>query len=558
MERPASVVRELVDNALDAGATKVTILLKEGGKQLIRVVDNGIGMHPEDAIRCIERHATSKIRTEKDLYDIRTLGFRGEALPSIGSVSRLEIRTRPADLEAGTGVLVEAGALVENQRIGMALGTEINVRNLFFNVPVRRKFLRAGSTEMGHCMDVVLKAAMSRPDVAFHLSMDERTLIRVKAPVSHEERIKQLLGADGRQLWSVDATDGEIRVHGYISNPSTHRSSAKNSLFSHVNGRHIQEPLVRRAVSQGYRGCIPKGRYPVCVFYIELPAHQVDVNAHPAKTEVRFRDPLSVSRVIAQAIQTRLESENVRRIPVFEPPGVQERLSAHPMDIQPASFSAPADPIPTTSVVSEESSGNISSKPKGPSSLCVALGSPFAQFSQVQVLGQLATSHMVVAEGARLFIVNLSKALQWLTLHDMRAAQALGNTAHQHIAEPKPISVSVKGGDRLVAVQDLLEDLGLRFVRLSPTSILVHTVPGPVDTGHVETVVQAIATASKLGSQGEGLQVQLESIIAHASIGAVPNLSHYDMRTICASLDEVEYHEGWGAPQFLLEITERP
>ena len=564
VERPASVVRELVDNALDAGASKISILLKDGGKQLIRVEDNGCGMHPEDARKCIERHATSKIQTESDLYDVQTLGFRGEALPSIGSVSRLEIKTRPESAEVGTQILVEAGALRENQPVGMPVGTEINVRNLFYNVPVRRKFLRASATEMGHCMDIVLKAAMSRPDVAFHLAMDDRTLIRVKAPVPHEQRIQQLLGSDGRNLWSVHAEDGPLRVHGFISNPNTHRSSAKNSLFSHVNGRHIQEPMVRRAVSQGYSGCIPKGRYPVCVFYIEVPAHQVDVNAHPAKTEVRFRDPLAVSRLIVDAIRSRLDSENVRRIPTFEPPPVQERLAAHPKDAAP--FTAQQEGVASTSDLSTSSPPTSSTPTQSdaahlayvPSPMCAVLGTPFDRFSQAEVFGQLGTECMVVAFETRLFIVDLMRALRWLTLHDLRSAQAIGDAAHQSILQPRPIAISAGGMKRLETSHETLETIGLRFTALTPTSLVVNTLPGPVDPSHATEVIHAAAKVSPTDANSDLLQPRFETAIASASIQSVPKLSRYDLRTICASLDEVIYHAEWGTPRFIVEVKARP
>ena len=288
VERPASVVKELVENSLDAGASRLRVELQDGGRKLVRVTDDGSGMSRVDAQLCLERHATSKISTEEDLFRVQTLGFRGEALPSIAAVGRFELQTRRAEDEAGTQVMVDGGRLVRVGELGCPVGTRISLRSLFYNVPVRRKFLRTAATELSHCVEAVRRQALVRPELDVEVVHGGRTLLRAPPVADLAARALDVVGKDAEELVPVDFSDGPLRVWGLASPVGVHRGSGGGT-WLYVNGRYVRDPVVRRGVREAYRGAIPRGRFPVLILLLELPPDHVDVNVHPAKTEVRFQ-----------------------------------------------------------------------------------------------------------------------------------------------------------------------------------------------------------------------------------------------------------------------------
>jgi len=317
VERPASVVKELLENSLDAGTHKIDIETEAGGKRLIRLVDDGEGMNRDDAITAFERHATSKLHSAGDLESISTLGFRGEALPSIASVSRMFLRTStPGDRE-GTEVEFNGGKLVAVREIAWPGGTEVEIRDLFFNVPARRKFLKSDGTESFHITNLVQHYALANPAAAFLLIRDGREVIRASPAFSLRERAYQVLGSallDKLNEVSVE-TDG-VRVHGLVSNPQEQRSS-RDAQYFFVNGRFVRDQLIARAVSEAYRSMMPAGTYPAAILFIDLPPAEVDVNVHPAKTEVRFLHEATMIGIVRDAITRAIEaSRTVTRLPV--------------------------------------------------------------------------------------------------------------------------------------------------------------------------------------------------------------------------------------------------
>src|SRR5262245_16813700 len=288
VERPASVVKELLENSLDAGAQQINIEIEAGGKRLIRVVDNGEGMTRDDALTAFERHATSKLRSAEDLETIATLGFRGEALPSITSVSRLFLRTRIAKDVEGTEVEFNGGKLVAVRDIAWPGGTDVEVRELFFNMPARRKFLKSDATESFHVTNLVQHYALANPRLGFLLVHNGRDAIRVTPAQSTRERAYQILGgALVEKLVEVSREAEGIRVAGFVSNPQEQRSS-RDAQYFFVNGRFVRDPLIGRALSEAYRSMMPSGCHAAAVLFIDLQPTDVDVNVHPAKTEVRF------------------------------------------------------------------------------------------------------------------------------------------------------------------------------------------------------------------------------------------------------------------------------
>ncbi|GAB4256502.1 DNA mismatch repair endonuclease MutL [Deferrisoma sp.] len=313
VERPASVVKELVENAVDAGATRVRIRIEEAGKGLVAVEDDGEGMTRDDALLALERHATSKILGAEDLDRITTLGFRGEALPSIASVSRMRIVTRPPEADEATEIRVEGGRLVSVEAAGAPRGTTVEVADLFFNVPARLKFLKADATELRHCVETVTQLALVHYDVGFELRSQGRVLLAAPPGQSLEERTAQVAGAEApRGLHWARSGEGDRGLTFAFAAPHEGRGH-RRGLRLFVNGRPVQDRLLVRSVTEGYRGLLESGRYPLALLWVEIPPDEVDVNVHPAKREVRFRDEGRVFRWVAGFV-----AESLARAPWLE------------------------------------------------------------------------------------------------------------------------------------------------------------------------------------------------------------------------------------------------
>ena len=303
VERPASVVKELVETSIDAGAREVRVDMDRGGSALIRVSDDGCGMSREDALLSLERHATSKLRTSGDLAAIRTLGFRGEAVPSIASVSRFRMVTRETAAVAGTEILVDGGKVRDVREAGCAPGTVIEARALFFNMPARRKFLRAETTESAHVEHQLRLHALAAPNVRFRLRRDDREIFDLPPAAKAVDRVRQLLGNElSRELVALPRTHGHgISVEGYVL-PASHARKGRRHQFVFLNGRPVEDGVISRALAEGFRGAIADGLYPAAWLWIDLEPTLVDVNVHPAKREVRFHRPLDVKEAILQAV----------------------------------------------------------------------------------------------------------------------------------------------------------------------------------------------------------------------------------------------------------------
>lgn len=313
VERPASVVKELLENAIDAGARRIQVEIQAGGIDLIRITDDGCGMDRDDAVLALERHATSKIRAAEDLHSVTTLGFRGEALPSIASVSRFALTTRPAAAPEGTRVTVEGGRPPEVMTVGAAPGTVIEVRDLFFNVPARRKFLKTTATEVSHIGDAVTRLALACPEVAFKLTSEGRTVLDAPpaSPADPRGRLGRILGHEvAAQLFPVleDGAVHRVTVGGFVSSPALTERTARN-LLVFVNGRFVRDRTIQHAIQDAYRTLLERGRQPVVVLAIGIDPARVDVNVHPQKTEVRFQDTGEVHRAITASLHRTLVAE---------------------------------------------------------------------------------------------------------------------------------------------------------------------------------------------------------------------------------------------------------
>jgi DNA mismatch repair protein MutL len=310
IERPASVVKELVENSIDAGARKIDVSIRRGGISVVRVIDDGCGMDRDDALLCLERHATSKIRSAADLESVGTLGFRGEALPSIASVSRFRLTTREAKAIAGTEVVVNGGKIDVVRDGGEAPGTQIEVRSIFYNLPARRKFLRTENTESRNTEHQLQLQAIAHPEIAFTFIRDERVVFQLPPALNLIDRLRDLFGAAAveRLLEVIESSSGQIRTHGFIGRAGVSRQTRDQQLIF-VNGRAVDNAVLSSALREGYHTALMKGQFPITYFFIDIDPAAVDVNVHPAKREVRFRDPNSVREAVVAAVRRTLESD---------------------------------------------------------------------------------------------------------------------------------------------------------------------------------------------------------------------------------------------------------
>ncbi|TNF27695.1 MAG: DNA mismatch repair endonuclease MutL, partial [Deltaproteobacteria bacterium] len=312
VERPASVVKELVENALDAEASRVFVAITGGGQALVRVLDDGVGMAREDAVLALQRHATSKITTAEDLHGIDTLGFRGEALPSIASVSRFRLITREHDAPSATEVTVEGGAAAVVKDAGAPPGTRIEVVDLFYNVPARLKFLKAEATENRHVAALMTAFALGHPHIHFRLDKDGRTIADYPVARRLDQRIFQVLGKSVAERLHEVVGEGPVQVRGYISEPGFTRTN-QNNIHTFVNGRRVRDRTVTHALVAGYGELLQRGHFPQGVLYVHLDPQLIDVNVHPAKAEIRFVDGGAVHEAIVRAVRATLHDAPWRR-----------------------------------------------------------------------------------------------------------------------------------------------------------------------------------------------------------------------------------------------------
>jgi DNA mismatch repair protein MutL len=349
IERPASVVKELLENAVDAGATRIDIECQQGGTELIRIVDDGCGIHPDDIELAITAHATSKLAEADDLFRVQTMGFRGEALASISEVSSFRLRTRPAELDMGTEIEVEGGIVREPRPCGAPAGTQIDVRRLFLNTPVRRKFLKSQATEFAHVSEQFTRIALAQPRVHLSLRHNDKLVFELPAVDDLGDRIEQLFGTELRgRMIPIEGDQSGLRLWGFTGHPDESRATRK-AQYLFVNGRWIQDRTVQHALTEAYRGLQMIGRQPVCFLFLEIPPDEVDVNVHPTKAEVRFVDPQRLYRLVLSSIRRRFlglnfESplqSNPSRVTGTSPPILSPEL---PMFATPALQPAAIDP----------------------------------------------------------------------------------------------------------------------------------------------------------------------------------------------------------------------
>jgi len=547
IERPASVVKELVENALDAGATSITVQLRDGGRSLIAVTDNGLGMSREDLELSIERHATSKLPSS-DLFNIHTLGFRGEALPSIGSVSRLHLTSRIQGSEDAWILKVEGGEKKTPIPASHPAGTHIEVKDLFYATPARLKFLKSPSTELSHASELLNRLAMSHPHVAFKLLSDQRVVFDYKACSFLQERLAQVMGSEFSQnSLPLDISREEITLKGFISLPTLNRANASHQhLF--VNGRPVKDKLLHGAVRAAYQDLLASDRYPLLALFLGVPHEEVDVNVHPAKSEVRFRDSglirgtivSSLKQTLAGASQKTSSSVSSKAFQAFRPePMRQPSLSNYVPSGKPADYTyvAPSRTFsPQQENYLQESVISLTGSSEFQESLLDVppLGYAKAQLHETYIIAQTLEGMIIVDQHA---------AHERLVYEQLKAEK--GHVRRQPLLIPEVVELEESALDALKEVQHDLLSFGLVVEPFGEKALLVREVPALLGEVNFKDLLQDLADEIKeLGdplSLKERLLEILSTCACHYSIRAGRKLSIEEMNALLRQMEQTAH-----------------
>jgi len=466
VERPASVVKELVENALDARASRIEIAIERGGKRRIRVSDDGVGMGREDALLCLDRHATSKIAAADDLQGIRTFGFRGEALPSIAAVSRLTLDTADAEDDVGTRVLANGGQISAVEDISRRRGTTVEVRNLFHNAPARAKFLKSVSAESRVISEVTTALALANPKVAFLLTSDDRTLLDLPAADDAAVRVGQVWGTDqsGTLILASHSENG-LELKGLVQRPDAAKPGVRRS-YLFVNGRPFRSPQLVKAAERGYRTTIPEGARPWMFFYLRVPKGHVDVNVHPAKSEVRFKEWERIEMLVEDAVRGALEAEEssatfdtqLAAPPLVVREGSQPRRASDP-DTQMALFmSADRDDGPAPDVTAPADLEPGAARPR---------------------LWQVLHTYILAETRDGILIVDQHSAHERVLFQRLMDAFERGGQDGQRLLFPLTLRLTQPEIEQVIDLQSLLERAGFEVEPFGGDTVIVHAVPNP-------------------------------------------------------------------------------
>ncbi len=563
VERPASALKELIENAIDAGATHIKVDLEEGGLRLLRVTDDGSGMSEADAVAAMERHATSKLRSADDLFRISTLGFRGEALPSIASVSRFEMVTKLHGALEGIRLRVEGGGQPVVEPAGCPAGTQMTIRDLFFNTPARLKFLKTRGTEVKHCIEAVQHLALARPEVGFTVVSEGRTVLDWPAVADRAGRIFSYFGRpDSDQIHPTEvAVLGPVSASGFIGEPGlSRRTSAQVITF--VNGRYVRDRLLASAVRVAYQHLVDRARYPVSVLYLELPHDAVDVNVHPMKTEVRFHQPDEAFRAIRRAVSNTLAAAPwVRRAPSFgsTQPNAPAPTGpvAQPLDFAPALSSLSAfDLAPLTHQpartyrLDRGSERGLSFAPAvdrsgPPARPAEAADHARGFFSALHYLAAFKATYLLAADGDGLVVVDQHAAHERITFEALRLSWKRDRLPQQPMLIPAILTFSAVQSAVLEAHLGFFEALGFELEPFGGNDFALKAVPAIfLKARHHKLLQDAIEELAETGQSArveEAFEAVLSRMACHGSVRAGDNLSHDEVRRLFADLDAVDF-----------------
>ncbi|MBN2528165.1 MAG: DNA mismatch repair endonuclease MutL [Deltaproteobacteria bacterium] len=594
VERPASVVKELIENSIDAGADQITLEIDGGGVGRIRVLDNGAGFDSDDVELAFLRHATSKITNIEDLNAIRSFGFRGEALASIASVAKVTVHTRVKDAVAGTRVRIEGGELLDKRDAASPVGCDFEVRELFYNVPARLKFLKKESTESSHCIEALVRMALVRPDVSFKVMSNGRKVRELVKVNDDTERVKALFSTEALAM-----TEGEefgVKVRAVLGAPEKARAGAA-SLYTYVNGRYIRDRALLRAVTQAFGHTLESGRYPVGFIALDVPPNAFDVNVHPQKTEVRFANPQSVFRAVshvvgamaarspwAHAVSEKVTSYGsgvrgdansathnpssgnaVREASVDYGRPTQASFPSPPTSgfsgMRPGVFeerTTPANresdtpgimagPLPQSSMVKNHDVFQAlpNSIPKEVPDVAAIFASDDEPrgFSALRFVGQARNMFLVMEDEADLVIIDQHAAHERVTYERLRRELAQGRIASQRLLTPHMIDLGPAETERIIEKKDALSRLGLEVEQAGADRIAVYGVPPEISASPERLLAELVLALEegREGAKGEMEDKAVATLACHSSIRAGRSMKVLEVEALLAQMDKVDF-----------------
>ena len=580
VERPASVIKELLENSVDAGASKVTVEIRDGGMTFLRVTDNGCGMSPEDARTAFLRHATSKLRSAEDLASISTMGFRGEALAAIASVSRIEIMTKTAGAVSGTSLTLEAGVITEESEVGCPEGTTIIIRDLFFNTPARMKFMKSDTVEGGKAAEAVRMQALAHPEVAFRFLRDGKEILSTPGTGGLEAAAYCVYGRECGKMVPVESRWEEYTLKGYVSKPTDARPSRAMQTFF-VNGRPVKSRLLIAALEEAYRNQIMGGKFPACVLHLNLPAHTVDVNVHPAKTEVKFLNEKGVFDCIHYGVLGALNKTPDRPEVKFKPSvpvaPVEHSVSAKPAPKQESffrtmsteeykSFSAAISQAPQpkketaikTAMAVERTSYAPLREPvilpqfnPVPAPTPVTIPAPVQQQESEavqeqitmpeeaswRIVGELYRSYILVEQGDEAFLIDKHAAHERILFNKLKANQEA--ISSQSLLTPVPCRLSADGAATLLANRALLGELGFEIEEFGDSTVLLRQIPMDLDPEDAAESLEELAADLMDGRHEKAETVRDELLHTVACKAAIKAGWHTDEKELLALVKQV-------------------
>ncbi len=525
VERPASVVKELIENALDAGASRIQVRIEGAGQRLIEVSDDGLGIPVAELPLALERHATSKLSTPEDLEHIHTLGFRGEALAAIASVSRFTLTSRPAESEAAARIQVDAGKRAGLDQVGAPVGTLAHVEDLFFNLPARRKFLKGDVTERRHISQLVARYALAYPQVAFELQLDGKHSLQTSGNGDRREILAALYDAGmARRMIPVEAPDAEIGVTGFISPPELTRANRAELTFF-VNGRWVQDSALAAAAVQAYHGMLMVGRYPMVVLFVDMPSEMVDVNVHPTKAEVRFAQRDRVFTSVQRAVRRALLAH--APVPQLEP--LQPGLAWRPMPAPPEPMPEPESELAAPVEAEDGEQPEASPQPRLP-------GVPL-----LRLVGQVGAAYLVAEAPDGLYLVDQHAAHERVLFERFRSQrQQLGS---QILLEPVTVQLPAAQAELLESQLDTLRELAFDIEAFGPQAYKIRAIPAVLLGSDPETALRAVVEDFEEDEQP--LEKQLEArliarICKRIAVKAGQTLSPEAQRALLRDLEACE------------------
>ncbi|MXO95796.1 DNA mismatch repair endonuclease MutL [Erythrobacter aquimaris] len=550
VERPSSALKELVENAIDAGATRIAVKLVEGGLTSLEVTDDGCGMTPDEMALALERHATSKLPDEA-IEQVATLGFRGEALPSIASVARFSLESRPAGAEQGWKRVVDHGAVVSEGPAALPPGTRVRVENLFAKIPARRKFLRTPRSEYAACLDVVRRLAMARPDIAITLDHGDRRILGLQGGEGLANRVAQVIARELKDNGvAIDLDRGTMRLTGIAGLPTYNRGIADHQ-YLFVNGRPVKDRLLTGAVRGAYADMLARDRHAVLALFLDLPAEDVDVNVHPAKTEVRFRDAQAVRGFIVSGLRQALATGD-KRSAQSPDAGAMSRWQQEPVRDEPSpalrsiferrDWSAPQSRVSEANAAWRGAEAGIMAAPRGRAEEAAPVSAQEQDFPLGIARGQVANTYIVAEAKDGLVLVDQHAAHERLVLERLKAAGAEEAVARsQALLIPEVVELDEVSCDRLESAADALASHGLTIERFGPSAMLVRSLPHAIARTDPEKLLRDIDDDLALNGEalllGEKLDLVLATMACHGSVRAGRTLRVDEMNSLLREME---------------------